>query len=75
MTSQANKNEALSGSSNEPAALTDILIASLEALAAAGQADAACRLAGKACAELRGKDPAGWQRFNVFLHRMIKHVS
>jgi hypothetical protein len=24
---------------------------------------------------LRGRDPAGWQRFNVFLHRMTKHLS
>lgn len=55
--------------------LAGVLLASLEALAAAGEADAACRLAGKACAELRHSDPAAWQRFNVFLHRMIKHVS
>lgn len=55
--------------------LTDVLLASLEKLAAAGQADAACRLAGQACAELRQSDPAAWQRFNVFLHRMIKYVS
>lgn len=55
--------------------LVGVLLASLEALAAAGEADAACRLAGRACAELRHSDPAAWQRFNVFLHRMIKHVS
>ena len=55
--------------------LVGVLLTSLEALAAAGTADAACRLAGKACAELRHSDPAAWQRFNVFLHRMIKHVS
>jgi hypothetical protein len=55
--------------------LVGVLLTSLEALAAAGKADAACRLAGKACAELRHSDPAAWQRFNVFLHRMIKHVS
>lgn len=54
--------------------LTAVLIASLEALAAAGHADTACRLAGQACAELRHSDPAAWQRFNVFLHRMIKHL-
>jgi hypothetical protein len=56
-------------------ALIDILIASLKALVAAGQADAACRLAGEACAVLRGRDPAGWQKFNVFLHRAAKHVA
>ncbi|MGN6311414.1 MAG: hypothetical protein ACTHNN_17900 [Xanthobacteraceae bacterium] len=55
--------------------LTGVLLASLEALAATGEADAACRLAGQACAELRHSDPAAWRRFNVFLHRMIKHVS
>ncbi|MGB3446972.1 MAG: hypothetical protein WBA48_09765 [Xanthobacteraceae bacterium] len=55
--------------------LAGVLLASLEALARAGEADAACRLAGQACAELRHSDPAAWQRFNVFLHRMIKHVS
>ncbi|MBN8970630.1 MAG: hypothetical protein J0H51_01275 [Rhizobiales bacterium] len=55
--------------------LVGVLLTSLEALAAAGKADAACRLAGKACAELRHSDPAAWQRFNVFLHRIIKHVS
>ena len=59
----------------EATPLTAVLIASLEALAAAGEADAACRLAGQACAELRQSDPVAWQRFNVFLHRMIKHVS
>ncbi|MCO5130536.1 MAG: hypothetical protein M9932_08205 [Xanthobacteraceae bacterium] len=55
--------------------LVGVLLASLEALAASGEADAACRLAGQACAELRHSDPAAWRRFNVFLHRMIKHVS
>lgn len=59
----------------ETTPLTGVLLTSLEALAAAGEADAACRLAGQACAELRHSDPAAWQRFNVFLHRMIKHVS
>jgi hypothetical protein len=59
----------------ETTPLAGVLLSSLEKLAAAGQADAACRLAGRACAELRHSDPAAWQRFNVFLHRMIKHVS
>jgi len=59
----------------ETTPLTGLLLASLEALARAGEADAACRLAGQACAKLRHNDPAAWQRFNVFLHRMIKHVS
>lgn len=59
----------------EATPLTGVLLASLKALAEAGQADVACRLAGQACAELRHSDPVAWQRFNAFLHRMIKHVS
>lgn len=59
----------------ETTLLTGVLLASLEALARAGEADTACRLAGQACAQLRHSDPAAWRRFNVFLHRMIKHVS
>lgn len=54
--------------------LIEVLLASLKALVAVGQADTACRLAGEACAVLRGRDPAGWQKFNVFLHRAAKHV-
>ena len=57
------------------ARLPEILLTSLTALAAAGEVEQACRLAGQACAELRHTDPAAWHRFNVFLHRMIKHVS
>ena len=63
------------GGLNIPTALADILLSSLETLAATGEADAACRLAGRARAALRGRDPAAWRRFNAFLHRMIKHVS
>jgi len=58
-----------------PPALIDILLSSLEALVAQGQADAACRFAGEACAALRGRDLASWRRFNVFLHRNAKYVS
>lgn len=55
--------------------LVAILLASLDALMSAGEADTACRLAGQACAALRGRDDAGWRRFNAFLHRAAKHVS
>lgn len=55
-------------------AMAGLLLASLEMLARAGEVDAACRLAGEACAVVRGRDLAAWQRFNVFLHRMIKHL-
>lgn len=55
---------------DSPTALIDILLASLEALAATGQVDAACRLAGRACAVLRKDDPIGWRKFNALLHRL-----
>jgi hypothetical protein len=60
---------------HDNAALARVLITSLDALALAGQPDMACRLAGQACAVVRQSDPATWQRLNVFLHRMIKHVA
>jgi hypothetical protein len=52
------------------AALSALLVTSLEALAATGQIDAACRLAGRACAALRKDDPQGWRKFNALLHRL-----
>lgn len=52
------------------AELSEILRESLKALAAAGQADAACRLAGQACAVLRKRNPEQWGRFNTLLHRL-----
>lgn len=52
------------------AALSAILLDGLRALAEAGEADTACRLAGRACAALRQKDGAQWRRFNVLLHRL-----
>jgi hypothetical protein len=52
------------------AELSEILHASLKALAAAGQADRACRLAGRACAALRKKDPDQCEQFNRLLHRL-----
>jgi hypothetical protein len=53
-----------------PAVLSDVLVSSLEALAATGNVDAACRLAGQACAALRKNDPQGWRKFNALLHRL-----
>lgn len=52
------------------AQLGDILLSGLNALADAGEAEQACRLAGRACAALRGRDDAQWRRFNVLLHRL-----
>lgn len=52
--------------------LNDILLESLAALAAAGDAEAACRLAGRACAIYRHKDIPAWNRFNGLLHRLAR---
>lgn len=50
--------------------LDRILLASLEALAATGETETACRLAGQACAALRQHDTTAWRRFNALLHRL-----
>ena len=62
------------GTTVEPPGLTEILIESLKELAAADRAEAACRLAGRACATLRQSDPTAWNRFNVLLHRLARQV-
>jgi len=64
------ENNARAGLQDSPTALIDILLSSLEALAATGEVDAACRLAGRACAVLRNNDPSGWRKFNALLHRL-----
>jgi hypothetical protein len=48
----------------------EILLASVTALAAAGEIETACRLAGQACVALRGVDPAAARRFDALLHRL-----
>ena len=60
------------GVTSDPVAavLTDVLVESLQLVARAGDADAACRLAGRACAALRHDHPVQWRRFNVLLHRL-----
>jgi hypothetical protein len=55
-----------------PADIVAILVASLEQLAAAGEVEAACRLAGQACAVLRRRDAQAWHRFNGLLHRLTR---
>lgn len=50
----------------------DILLKSLESLAALGGIDAACRLAGLACAAYRRSDMAAWKKFNGLLHRLCR---
>jgi hypothetical protein len=52
--------------------VNDILIESLVALAAAGEIEAACKLAGHACAVYRHKDIPAWNRFNGLLHRLAR---
>lgn len=52
--------------------VVDVLLASLRALAAAGRSDEACRLAGRACAAVRGSDPTAWRQFNALLHRLTR---
>jgi hypothetical protein len=50
--------------------LSEILLASVTALAGAGEVEAACRLAGQAHVALRGADPATARRFDALLHRL-----
>lgn len=52
-----------------PSTLGEILARSLEELVAAGRIDAACSLAGLACAATRRTDVREWKRFNALLHR------
>ncbi len=55
--------------------LDELLLASLKALAAAGEVDQACRLAGQACALYRQRDLVAWQRYNGLLHRLAKRAT
>ena len=50
--------------------LSEILLASITALAGAGEVESACRLAGQACVALRKTDPTRARRFDVLLHRL-----
>lgn len=61
------------GASNEK--LVDLLITSLGALAAAGDVEQACRLAGQACVTLRRSDPKAARRFDVLLHRLTPKLT
>ena len=57
------------------AALVDLLLLTLKELSAAGRGEAACQLAGRACAILRQDDPKEWQKFNALLHRLSKNPA
>ena len=66
-----NSPSAIVQSSARPTAeLCEILVAGLKALAEAGEPEAACKLAGRACATLRKESPEQWSRFNKLLHRL-----
>ncbi len=51
-----------------------LLLDALQKLADAGEADAACRIAGKACVILRGAAPRDERRFNALLHRLVRRL-
>lgn len=55
--------------------LAGILLESLAALAASGETEKACRLAGQACVALRDSDPAAARRFDVLLHRLAPQLA
>ena len=57
------------------ARIPEILLTSLKALAATGEVEHACRLAGQACMALRGTDPAAAHRFDVLLHRLTPKLT
>lgn len=55
--------------------LADILLASLTSLAAAGEVEATCRLAGRAYMALQDTDRKAARRFDVLLHRLIPKLN
>lgn len=54
--------------------LAGILLDSLDELAKAGRVEDACKLAGRAYVALRHLEPQAARRFDVFLHRQIRHL-
>lgn len=65
----------MSDTSASPARVSEILLASITALAAAGEVEKACRLAGQACVALRGTDPVAARRFDALLHRLTPTLT
>lgn len=55
--------------------LSEVLLASLAALAGAGDVEAACRFAGQACVALRRTDPIVARRFDALLHRLSSKLN
>jgi hypothetical protein len=52
--------------------LTAVLTDALAALGAAGESEAACRLAGDAYSVLRREHPAQAHRINARMHRLVR---
>jgi len=52
-----------------------LLLDALQKLADTGQVDAACRIAGQACAALRRHDAKSEHRFNALLHRLVRKLE
>lgn len=52
-----------------------LLLDALQKLAEAGEVDAACRIAGKACVLLRHSAPHAERRFNALLHRLTGRLA
>ena len=52
-----------------------LLLEASQKLADAGEVDAACRIAGKACVALRLSDSRSERRFNVLLHRLTHKIG
>ncbi|MDH6257614.1 hypothetical protein M2427_001507 [Bradyrhizobium sp. BR13661] len=52
-----------------------LLLNALQKLADAGEVDASCRIAGRACVILRGAAPRDERRFNALLHRLTPRLA
>ncbi len=59
----------------DQAGLSALLLKSLEELAAAGNVEMACRLAGQACVALRRADCGAERRFDALLHRLARRLA
>ncbi|MGH6956221.1 MAG: hypothetical protein ACREEW_06100 [Caulobacteraceae bacterium] len=55
--------------------LSELLLEALAALAEAGEVDAACRLAGRACVTLGLGYPRLARRFDALLHRLTPKLD
>jgi hypothetical protein len=62
------------GRAAAPKDLVGVFLDTLRTLAAAGQVEQACRLAGQACAATRVSDPATCHRINLLLHGLTKKL-